>query len=80
MDESVLVTVLLALVATLFGFLIAILSWMGNKVYNKLSEMAATMVNIDSDLRGELSHLDRRVAVVETKVQTFAQGAISGSN
>lgn len=61
-------TVLLSLVATFFGLLIAILSWLGNKVYTKLDEMAHTMHAIESDLHGKIGVLDRRVTRVETKI------------
>ena len=67
MDEFV-VIVLMSLIATLFGLLIAVLGWMGNKVYGKISEMASSMHNIERDLHGRISDLDRRVTRVETRV------------
>lgn len=65
-DEMWVITTLLTLVASLFGVLIALLAWMGNKVYNKISEMASAMHNIEVDLHGKISDLDRRMTVVET--------------
>ena len=67
MDEARTITILLSLVATFFGILVAISGWMGNKVYAKLSEMATTMVTIKDDLHARIHHLDRRVIVLETK-------------
>jgi predicted PurR-regulated permease PerM len=65
MDETMLISILLALVGALFGFLVAILSWMGGKVYNKLAEMASSLHHVENDLRGQLADLDRRIYVVE---------------
>jgi len=68
MTEVQLIAILLSLVGALFGILIIILGWMGNKVYSKLSEMARTMHSIESDLHGKIGVLDRRVTRVETVV------------
>lgn len=66
MSEAQIITILLSLVATFFGLLVVIISWLGNKVYEKLSEMATTMHGIEIDLHGKISSLDRRMTVVET--------------
>ena len=68
MENATFIMILLSLVATLFGLLILILGWLGNKVYQKLSEIVKTTHTIESDLHGRISQLDRRVIVVETKV------------
>jgi len=68
MSEAQIITILLSLVATFFGLLIAVIAWLGNKVYEKLAEMARTMHGIESDLHGKITHLDRRITRVETKV------------
>jgi predicted PurR-regulated permease PerM len=69
MDSQALITILLSLTATFFALLVSVFSWMGNKLYSKLSEMASTMHNIESDLHGRISDLDRRVTKVETKIE-----------
>lgn len=69
-EQAELIAILLALVATFFGLLVMVLGWMGNKVYSKLSEMANTMHNIETDLHGKISRLDRRVTWVEAKLKT----------
>lgn len=66
MSDAMIVSTLLALVASLFGVLVMILGWMGNKVYEKLSEMASSLHHVENDLRGQLADLDRRVFTVET--------------
>lgn len=67
MSETVLLTIAASLVATLFGLLVAVLSWLGNKIYTKLEEMASTMHAIAGDLHERINGLDRRVTVVETR-------------
>ena len=71
MDTISVLTIASALVATLFGLLVAILSWMGNKVYEKLSEMARLMSIIEKDLHGQISGIDRRVTYLELKCDTY---------
>ena len=65
MDESMLISVLMGLVAAMFGVLILISGWLGNKVYNKLDEMSKSMTSIEKDLHGKISDLDRRMVKVE---------------
>lgn len=65
MDTLSVLTLASTLVATLFGLLIAILGWMGNKMYEKIAEMASSMRQIEKDLHGQISNLDRRVTRLE---------------
>lgn len=67
MTESAMLAISGALVATMFGLLVAVLGWIGNKIYTKLDEVAGTMHKIEGDLRGKIGDLDRRVTVVETR-------------
>lgn len=61
-------TIGIALIGAMFGLLILILGWMGNKVYNKIDEIGRSVHNIETDLHGKISALDRRVTTVETRV------------
>jgi hypothetical protein len=67
MTDTQVLTIAASLVATLFGLLVTILGWLGNKIYSKLDEVADTMHSIEGDLRGKIGDLDRRVTVVETR-------------
>jgi len=49
--------------------LIVVIGWMGNKLHDRLGEINETLATIDKDLRHELSRLDTRVAVIESKVK-----------
>ena len=68
MDQAQFITILLSLIAVLFAIVALMVGWMGNKLYSKLGEMARAMHNIESDLHGRISNLDRRVTITETKV------------
>lgn len=65
--DSMLLTLAAALVATLFGLLVTVLGWLGNKIYSKLEEMNTIMTKISTDLHGKISDLDRRVTRVEIR-------------
>lgn len=65
MSEADFITSLLSLVATLFAVLVLILGWLGNKLYAKVAEMTTSMHNIERDLHGRITDLDRRVTRVE---------------
>jgi len=67
MGDAYLVTIAFSLVAAMFGVLVALLGWLGSRVYSKLDEMSKTMHSIASDLHNRINGLDRRVTVVETK-------------
>ena len=67
LDQTFLVTILLALISVLFAVVVAMLGWMGNKLYNRLTEMASTMHGIESGLHGRITELDRRVTRVESR-------------
>ena len=73
MTEAQMIMILLSLVGVFFAILIMILGWMGNKVYSKLSEMATTMRNIETDLHGRISNLDRRVTTNEAEIRNIKQ-------
>jgi hypothetical protein len=72
--EMVLWAVLCGVVALLIG----VLGWIGARVHNKIDELATrvetklesiykALGDIDHDLRADMTDLDRRVTVVETR-------------
>lgn len=69
MSETVLLTIAASLVATLFGLLVAIIGWLGNKFYGKLDEISNNLVAMAGELHDRINGLDRRVTVVETRVE-----------
>lgn len=68
MSDTQFLSVLMSLVAALFGIIIMILGWLGNKMYSKLDEMNRTIPVILAELAGRVRDLDRRVSRIETHV------------
>ena len=68
MTETQLLAIAASLVATLFGLLVAIIGWLGNKFYSKLDEISKNLVLMAGELHDRINGLDRRVTVVETRV------------
>ena len=69
MRDTVLLTIAASLVATLFGLLVTIIGWLGNKFYSKLDEISRNLVTMAGELHERINGLDRRVTVVETRVE-----------
>lgn len=67
MNEINLLTVASGLVATLFGLLMLVLGWLGNKLYDKVSDMSETMGRIEGTLHKRISEIDRRVTALEVR-------------
>lgn len=67
MNEINLLTLASSLVATLFGLLILILGWLGNKLYDKVSTMSESMARVENVLHKRISDLDRRITAVEVR-------------
>ena len=68
MSESMLLTVAASLVATLFGVLVMIIGWLGNKFYTKLDEISSNLVKMAGELHERINGLDRRLIRVETTI------------
>lgn len=66
MSEAQLLTLAATLVATMFGLLVAILGWLGNKFYSKLDEISANLVKMAGELHTRINSLDNRLIKVET--------------
>lgn len=65
MADHSLTALLLSLVGTLFGLLVAVLSWIGNKIYTKLDQVNDNLIKIDKDINNKLSDIDKRVTKLE---------------
>ena len=68
MNETLLLTIAASLVATLFGVLVAIIGWLGNKFYAKLDEISKNLVQMAGELHERINGLDRRLVRVETTI------------
>jgi cell division protein FtsB len=78
MTETQLVNTGAWIIATLFGILVILLGWLGNKIFHVLEQMNARMAEFSETLHGRITDLDRRVTRVEAAVerpQVFSQRA-----
>lgn len=67
MDKAVLTEILLILVASMFGMLVAVFGWLSNKLYEKLDQMTKALQEIESGLIEKIHEIDKRVIKVETE-------------
>lgn len=65
MEKAIVTEILLMLVATMFGLLVAVFGWLSNKLYEKLEYMNKTLRDIESGLINKLHEIDKRVSKVE---------------
>lgn len=63
MTDTQLLTIAASLVATLFGLLVMLLGWMGNRLYAKLESIS----EIFSELRDDIAKMDKRLTIVEER-------------
>ena len=63
MTDAQLLTISAQLVAALFGLLILILGWMGNKLSTKLD----SMTSIFDEIKREIQKIDNRVTRLEER-------------
>jgi predicted PurR-regulated permease PerM len=70
-DKAIVTELLLLLVATMFGLLVAVFGWLSNKLYEKLEQMNKGLRDIETSLINRLHEIDRRVtkAEIETTPQ-----------
>ena len=66
MTETTMLVVASSLVATLFGLLVAIIGWLGNKFYAKLDEISKNLIAMAGELHERINGIDRRLVRVET--------------
>lgn len=69
MDANFLLTIAATLVATLFGLLVAIISYMGSNVIAELKRLNEKLQEVANDLHTRITGLDIRLTKVETKVE-----------
>jgi hypothetical protein len=65
--ELELIKYLLEVIGSLLGLLVLVIGWIGARIHGRLDSISTSLSAIEKDLRADLSHLDRRMAVVETK-------------
>ena len=74
MTDQAFTALMLSLVGTFFGLLVAVLGWMGNKIYLKLEEVNLNLGRLDRDLTIKVHEIDKRVTRLEA-VPVIARAA-----
>ena len=68
-DSMWMLTIAGALLAAVFGVLMSVLTWIGNKLYTKLEQITTTLTQIAGELHERINGLDRRTTTLETKCE-----------
>ena len=55
------------IVTTLFAILVAVLGWLGTRLYVKLDEMSKSLRIIEGDLHDRITNIDKRLVAVESR-------------
>jgi hypothetical protein len=66
MTDTLIFTIVSSLLGVLFGVLLLLLAWIGNRVHTRLDEISKSLGAIERDLRNDLISLDRRVTRTES--------------
>ena len=74
MTDQAFTALMLSLVGTFFGLLVAVLGWMGNKIYLKLEEVNLNLGKLYRDLTAKVHDIDKRVTRLEA-VPVIARAA-----
>lgn len=65
MDKAILTELLLILVATMFGLLVAVFGWLSNKLYEKLTQMNESLQAIEKNMITKIHEIDNKVTKME---------------
>lgn len=71
MDTNTLLTVASTLVATLFGLLIAMTTYIGTNVISELKQLNQKLQEVANDLHTRITGLDLRLTKLETKIEDY---------
>jgi hypothetical protein len=66
MNENFVITIATSLVAVFFGLLVAVLGWIGNKIYTSLENLSRGLRDMEKELMLRLTDMDRRITRIET--------------
>jgi hypothetical protein len=66
MNESFIITAAMSLVAVFFGLLVAVLGWIGNKIYSSLENVGRSLRDMEKEITIKLNDIDRRVTRIES--------------
>ena len=62
-------SILMPVIGGLFSVLIMIIGWSANQINSRLTDINETLISIERDIRKELSAIESRLAVVESRIK-----------
>lgn len=69
MTETQMLTLAAALVAAMFGLLMTVIGWMGNRAVNSIDQMRDKLNEVAGELHTRINGIDSRLVRVETKLE-----------
>lgn len=66
MSDNFIISIATSLVAVFFGLLVAVLGWIGNKIYASLENVSRGLRDMEKELMLKLTDMDRRITRVES--------------
>lgn len=66
MNDNFIISIATSLVAVFFGLLVAVLGWIGNKIYASLENVSRGLRDMEKELMLKLTDMDRRITRVES--------------
>lgn len=66
MNENFIITIATSLVAVFFGLLVAVLGWLGNKIYTSIENVSRGLRDMEKELMLKLTDMDRRITRIES--------------
>jgi uncharacterized protein YoxC len=66
MSENFIISIATSLVAIFFGMLVAILGWLGNKIYSSLENVNRSIREMEKEIMVRLGDMDRRITRIES--------------
>ena len=66
MSDNLIISIATSLVAVFFGLLVAVLGWIGNKIYASLENVSRGLRDMEKELMLKLTDMDRRITRVES--------------
>lgn len=68
MSETQMLTMAATLVATMFGLLVAVISWIGSRAINAIDQMKDKLNEVAGELHTRINGIDGRLIKVETRL------------
>jgi hypothetical protein len=62
-------SILMPVIGGLISVLIMIIGWSANQLNSRLTDINETLISIERDIRKELSVIESRLAVVESRIK-----------